>query len=179
MNIEILTYQTIQFSRKSISKFIYSILTIFRSILTAAHCICPVKANQSFVHLPGDELACVPNRQIGPITQIPENQIVTQGNFRDNERNVYYFVGEKSIPPWLYGLIQQDTFIPKTSLKLPNATKAYVLKTKRKGNEVLIDMTIDIGVVISYDDIILNWEGRWWGNNIDEIRLPTFTGRYV
>ena len=120
----------------------------------------------------------MPNRQIGPITQIPENQIVTQGNFRDNERDVYYFVGEKSIPPWLYGLIQQHTFIPKTSLKLPNATKAYVLKTKRKGNEVLIDMTIDIGLVMS-NDTILNWNGRWWGNNIDEIRLPTFTGRYV
>ena len=164
--------------RKSFSKFIYSILTIFRSILTAAHCICPVKAKQSSSHLPGDELACVPNRQIGPITQIPENQIVTQGNFRDNERDVYYFVGEKSIPPWLYGLIQQHTFIPKTSLQLPKATKAYVLKTKRKGNEVLIDLTIDIGLVIS-TDVIINWEGRWWGNNIDEIRLPTFTGRYV
>ena len=146
-------------------------MTFFRSILTAAHCICPLKATQSSSHRPGDELACVPNRQIGPITQIPENQIVTQDNFRDNERDVYYFVGEKSIPPRLYGLIQQYTYIPTTSLQLPKATKAYVLKTKRKGNEVLIDMTIDIGVVISYDDIILNWEGRWWGNNIDEIRL--------
>ena len=77
-----------------------------------------------------------------------------------------------------YGLIQQHTYIPTTSLQLPKATKAYVLKTKRKGNEVLIDMTIDIGLVMS-NDTILNWNGRWWGNNIDEIRLPTFTGRYA
>ena len=154
-------------------------MTFSRSILTAAHCICPIKAKQSSTHLPGEELACVPNHQIGRITQSPENQIVTQDSLRDNERDVYYFVGEKSIPPELYGLIQQHTYIPTTSLQLPKATKAYVLKTKRKGNEVLIDMTIDIGVVISYDDIILNWEGRWWENNIDEIRLPTFTGRYA
>ena len=129
-------------------------------------------------HLPGDELAYVPNHQIDPITQTPENQIVTQGRARDNERDIYYFVGEKSIPPWLYGLIQQHTFIPTTSLQLPKATKAYELKTKRKGNEVLIDLTIDIGLVIS-TDVILNWEGKWWGNNINEIRLPTFTGRYT
>ena len=84
----------------------------------------------------------------------------------------------KNIPRWLHELIQQRTFVPTTSLRLPKATKAYVLKTKRKGNEVLIDLTIDIGLVIS-TDVILNWEGKWWGNNIDEIRLPTFTGRYV
>ena len=129
-------------------------------------------------HLPGDELACVPNHQIDPITQTPENQIVTQGRARDNERDIYYFVGGKRIPLWLRGLMQQHTFIPTTSLQLPKATKAYVLKTKRKGNEVLIDLTIDIGLVIS-TDVILNWEGKWWGNNINEIRLPTFTGRYA
>ena len=162
------------FIRKSFSKYIYLILTFLRSILTAAHCICPIKAKQSSTHLPGDELACVPNHQIGRITQSPENQIVTQDSLRDNERDVYYFVGEKSIPQWLHGLIQQRTFIPKTSLQLPKAIKAYVLKTKRKGNEVLIDLIIDIGLVISTDAIPI-----WEGSNIDKIRLPTFTGRYA
>ena len=70
--------------------------------------------------------------------------------------------------------IQQRTFIPKTSLQLPKAIKAYVLKTKRKGNEVLIDLTVDIGLVISTDAIPI-----WEGSNIDKIRLPTFTGRYA
>ena len=71
-----------------------------------------------------------------------------------------------------------NAFIPKSSFQLPKATKAYVLKTKRKGNKVLIDMNFDIGLVISAD-VIRNWDGRGWGNNIDIIHLPTFTGRYA
>ena len=125
-------------------------------------------AKISLRHLPEEKLACIVN----PSSGSPRNQIIREGSRGDWERDIYFFVGERSVPPRL--LRHLSSFISKIifgQLRLPKATNAFVCKTKRGGNKVLLG-SFDIGLVINTKGI-----GNL-GNNINTIRLPTFTGRY-
>ena len=119
-----------------LSSFVFS---IFRSIITAGHCICDAMTDERF--LP----RCLPNFD----KKNPSNQIIPG-------RDIFYVVGQRIVDD---RLISGDISKIKTLLyNLPRAEKAFVYENNRYHVQTIhgkrkLRLSIDIGLILTTANI--------------------------
>ena len=125
----------------------------FRTILTAAHCVCSHVNDLPEPNDPG--YLCIPKGK----NESPENQI-------NPERKIYFIVGQKVIDPRLL----EESSYEEALRNLNAAQRAYILETgKNRKGEVMINPSKDIGLIIVARETPLEITPT-----INVIKLPTF-----
>lgn len=113
------------------------ILLYLRTILTAAHCICSHVIESADPKDPGH--LCIP----APNNESPKNQI-------NQDRSIYYVIGQKTIDLRLY--YANNNEIKKIKLKnreIKTAERAYILQTRVNAiGQVTMNPSKDIGLLI-------------------------------
>ena len=129
-------------------------MTIFRTILTAAHCLCTCADDPGFEEDVDDDEKSIPcrlNKNNPKSYQDYTDQQMREGDkVKSWRREIYYVVGEAEIDSgtkthWTTDKSYKTIFDENRNAR--HAIKAMVMDTKKKGKKVIRGSGHDIGLI--------------------------------